>query len=328
MTLTQLRYLIAIADSGLNITLAAEKVHATQPGLSKQLKLLEDELGFLLFQRKGRSLESITPAGKDVLAHARRVLAEAGNIRAYAANERGEKQGRLTLVTTHTQARFVLPPAIAALARRFPDVSIHLQPASEGEVLDQLAGGLADFAVVSTAGEIPPGGLAVPLYRWRRVVLVPAAHELAALGRAPTLAELAPLPLVSYESTNKPDSSLRRAFAAAGLEPQIAMTARDADLIKTYVRAGLGVGLLAEMAVSARDDADLRALPAPAAVPECISWAVLPRERVLRDYALELLLALAPQLDRSDLKRAVAGHDTPTWPVPPTWVELSQAITN
>ncbi len=328
MTLTQLRYLIAIADSGLNITLAAEKVHATQPGLSKQLKLLEDELGFLLFQRKGRSLESITPAGKDVLAHARRVLAEAGNIRAYAANERGEKQGRLTLVTTHTQARFVLPPAIAALARRFPDVSIHLQPASEGEVLDQLAGGLADFAVVSTAGDIPTGGLAVPLYRWQRVVLVPAAHELSALGRAPTLAELAPLPLVSYESTNKPDSSLRRAFAAAGLEPQIAMTARDADLIKTYVRAGLGVGLLAEMAVSARDDADLRALPAPAAVPECISWAVLPRERVLRDYALELLLALAPQLDRSDLKRAVAGHDTPVWPSPPTWVELSQAITN
>jgi LysR family cys regulon transcriptional activator len=328
MTLTQLRYLVAIADSGLNITLAAEKVHATQPGLSKQLKQLEDELGFLLFQRKGRSLEAITPAGQDVLAHARRVLAEAGNIRAYAANERGEKHGRLTLVTTHTQARFVLPPAIAHLARKFPDVSIHLQPASEGEVLNALAQGLADFAVVSTAGEIPQGGLAVPLYRWRRQVLVPAGHPLASLQRAPTLAELADQPLISYESTNKPESSLRRAFAEAGLEPQIAMTARDADLIKTYVRAGLGVGLLAEMAVSARDDSDLRALSAPAAVPECTSWAVLPRERVLRDYALELLLALAPQLDRADLKRAVAGHDTPVWREAPTWVELSQSILN
>jgi LysR family cys regulon transcriptional activator len=326
MTLTQLRYLVAIADSGLNITLAAEKVHATQPGLSKQLKQLEDELGFLLFQRKGRSLEAITPAGQDVLAHARRVLAEAGNIRAYAANERGEKHGRLTLVTTHTQARFVLPPAIAHLARKFPDVSIHLQPASEGEVLNALAQGQADFAVVSTAGETPQGGLAVPLYRWRRQVLVPAAHALATLQRAPTLAELAEQPLISYESTNKPESSLRRAFAAAGLEPQIAMTARDADLIKTYVRAGLGVGLLAEMAVSARDDGDLRALPAPAAVPECTSWAVLPRERVLRDYALELLLALAPQLDRADLKRAVAGHDSPVWPAAPSWVDLSQSI--
>jgi DNA-binding transcriptional LysR family regulator len=327
MTLTQLRYLVAIADSGLNITLAAERVHATQPGLSKQLKLLEDELGFLLFHRKGRSLESVTPAGQDVLAHARRVLAEAANIRTYAANERGEKHGRLTLVTTHTQARFVLPPAIAGLARRFPDVSIHLQPASEGEVLAQLARGAADFAVVSTAGDVPAGGLAVPLYRWRRVVLVPAAHALAAGPAAPTLAELATLPLVSYESTNKPESSLRRAFAEAGLEPQVAMTARDADLIKTYVRAGLGVGLLAEMAVSAREDADLRALAAPAAIPVCTAWAVLPRERVLRDYALELLHGLAPQLDTRDLKRAVAGHDTPTWPVPPDWEALSRSIT-
>ena len=319
MTLTQLRYLVAIADSGLNITLAAEKVHATQPGLSKQLKQLEDELGFLLFQRKGRSLEAITPAGRDVLAHARRVLAEAGNIRAYAANERGEKHGRLTLVTTHTQARFVLPPAIAGLSRRFPDVSIHLQPASEGEVLAQLARGNADFAVVSTAGETPPGGLAVPLYRWRRVVLVPRAHALATSGRAPGLAELAALPLVSYESTNKPESSLRRAFAAAGLEPQVALTARDADLIKTYVRAGLGVGVLAEMAVDAREDADLVALPAPDALPECVAWAVLPRERVLRDYALELLHALAPQLDRKDLRRVLEGNADAAWPAAPQW---------
>ncbi len=327
MTLTQLRYLVAIADSGLNITQAAERVHATQPGLSKQLKQLEDELGFLLFQRRGRSLESITPAGREVLVHARRVLTEANNIRAYAANERGERQGRLQLVTTHTQARFVLPPAIAGLARRFPEVSIHLQPASEGEVLAQLARGQADFAVVSTAGDVPGGGLAVPLYRWRRVVLVPNSHPLATLQRAPALAELAPLPLVSYESTNKPDSSLRRAFADAGLEPNVAMTARDADLIKTYVRAGLGVGLLAEMAVSAREDADLRALPAPAAIPECTSWAVLPRERVLRDYALELLHAIAPQLDVRDLKRAVAGHDNPVWPEPPAWGALTTPIT-
>lgn len=327
MTLTQLRYLVAIADSGLNITQAAERVHATQPGLSKQLKQLEDELGFLLFQRRGRSLESITPAGREVLVHARRVLTEANNIRAYAANERGERQGRLQLVTTHTQARFVLPPAIAGLARRFPEVSIHLQPASEGEVLAQLARGQADFAVVSTAGDVPGGGLAVPLYRWRRVVLVPNSHPLATLQRAPALAELAPLPLVSYESTNKPDSSLRRAFADGGLEPNVAMTARDADLIKTYVRAGLGVGLLAEMAVSAREDADLRALPAPAAIPECTSWAVLPRERVLRDYALELLHAIAPQLDVRDLKRAVAGHDNPVWPEPPAWGALTTPIT-
>lgn len=327
MTLTQLRYLIAIADSGLSITLAAERVHATQPGISKQLKQLEDELGFLLFSRKGRSLEAITPAGEQVLAHARRAVAEAANIRALAANQRGETQGALTLVTTHTQARYVLPAAVAAVMRAFPQVSVHMQPAAEPEVLARLASGHADLAVISTADGTPGGGLAVPLFRWRRVVVVPRSHPLAALRRAPTLEELAALPLLSYDSSQRPESSLRAAFAARGLQPQLAMTAHAADLLKTYVRAGLGVGLLAEMAVGANDDPDLHALPAPAAVPECTTWAVLPRERVLRDYAVQLLQELAPQLDRHDLRRALAGHAEPVWPRPPTWAERRRAVT-
>jgi len=325
MTLTQLRYFAAIADSGLNITLAAERVHATQPGLSKQLKQLEDELGFLLFARKGRSLESITPSGAQVLAHARRLLAEAANIRSYAANQRRDGVGRLVLATTHTQARFVLPPAISQLKRSYPRVSVHLLPSSEGEVLDLLARGESDFALISTAGEAPAGGIAVPLFRWKRVVLVPRSHPLARSGNAPTLAQLAAYPLVSYESSVRPESSLRRAFAEAGVEPQLAMTARDADLIKTYVRTGIGVGLLAEMAVTV-EDTDLIALPAPAAIPECVAWAVLPRERVLRDYTLDLLHALAPQIDPRDLQRVLAGNQQPEWPHAPAWNELSQAI--
>ena len=173
MTLTQLRYLVAIADAGLNITLAAARVHATQPGLSKQLKQLEEELGFLMFVRKGRSLETITPAGAEVLARARVILAETANIRAYAANQRRDSQGQLTITTTHTQARFVLPPAIARIKRDFPQVSVHLQQSAEGAALDLLGTGEADMAVVSTAGSQPQGGVAVPLYRWKRLALVP-----------------------------------------------------------------------------------------------------------------------------------------------------------
>jgi LysR family transcriptional regulator, cys regulon transcriptional activator len=322
MTLTQLRYLVAIADAGFNITLAAERVHATQPGLSKQLKQLEDELGFLLFARKGRSLEAITAGGVQILEHARRILAEAGNIRTYAANQRGDGQGRLELVTTHTQARYVLPAAIAALRVSYPDVSFHLSPEGEGDVLDRLVRGEADFALVSTTGSVPQAGLAVPLYRWRRVVLVQEGHALSKSKSAPTLETLARHPLVSYESSSRADSSLRRAFASAGLDPQFVLTAREADLIKTYVRAGLGVGVLAEMALSG-NDGDLRALPAPAAIPECIAWAVLPRERVLRDYALDLVVALAPQLDRRDLRRALEGNIQPSWPEPPMWERAS-----
>lgn len=322
MTLTQLRYLVAIADSGLNITQAAERVHATQPGLSKQLKALEDELGFQLFVRRGRSLESVAPAGVRVIEHARKVLAEVANIRSYAANERGELSGRLLLATTHTQARYVLPPVIAAVKREFPQVNVDLLAAGDAEVLNWLD--QADLALISTAGSVPTGGVAVPLYRWRRVLLVQREHPLARLAHAPTLAELAAHPLISYESSTRADSSLQRAFAGAGVAPQVGMTARDANLIKTYVRAGLGVGLLAEMAVDASDE-DLRILAAPPEIPECVTWAVVPRGRVLREYALSLLHRMAPQLDRRDLRRVLEGNQGAAWPAPPHWRELLHA---
>lgn len=320
MTLTQLRYLVAIADCGRNITAAAERVHATQPGLSKQLKQLEEELGFLLFSRRGRALGSVTPEGAQVLERARTIIAEADNIRAFAANQRREVQGELTVITTHTQARFVLPPAISAVVRRYPEVSIHLQPVGDSDVLALLARGSADLAITSTAGtQHPESGLALPLFRWKRVVLVPRRHPLAAIAE-PSLADLARHPLLSYESSTRPESSLRRAFDALGLCPQLALTARDADLIKTYVRAGLGVGLLAEMALTGEDD-ELIALPAPAAIPECTTWAVLPRERVLRDFTLDLVLALAPQLDRRDVRQALELNASQDWPQPPAWSE-------
>lgn len=318
MTLTQLRYLVAIADCGLNITAAAERVHATQPGLSKQLKQLEEELGFLLFSRRGRSLGSVTPAGQQVLERARTIISEADNIRAFAANQRREVQGELTVITTHTQARFVLPPAITDVVRSYPEVSVHLQPVGESDVLEILARGDADLAITSTAGPVPEGGLALPLFRWRRVVLVPKRHPLAAL-RKPTLADLSAHPLLSYESSTRAESSLRRAFDAEGLSLQLALTAREADLIKTYVRAGLGVGLLAEMAVLGEDEADLVALPAPDAIPECTTWAVLPRERVLRDYTLDLVRAIAPQLDRRDVRQALELNANHQWPAAPSW---------
>lgn len=319
MTLTQLRYLVAIADAGLNITAAAERVHATQPGLSKQLKQFEDELGFQLFTRKGRSLDSLTPAGKEILARARRILEEAANIRAFAANQRREASGGLTVVTTYTQARYMLPPAIAEVKRAYPQVSVHLEPAGDAEVIERLNRGETDLAIISTPGDEPAGGVAIPLFRWKRVVLVPKGHRLARKGRPPTLQELGAEPLISYESSLRPSSSLQRAFAAGGVEPQVAMTARDADLIKAYVRAGMGVGILAEMALLPEDAEDLVSLRAPDALPGCVTWAVLPPTRVLREYAEDLLVSLAPWLDRIDLRRVLSGVQEARWPDPPSW---------
>lgn len=325
MTLAQLRYLIAIADSGLNITLAAERVYATQPGLSKQLRQLEDELGFQLFLRKGKSLDAITHAGEQVIERARIILAEAANIRSIAANLRNEACGELRIATTHTQARFALPTAIAALATSYPEVSVHLEPTRDADVLARLEAGQVDMAIISSAGVAPSSGVAFPAYHWQRVIVTLSDHALARRRTAPTLAELAQLPLISYDSSLRPESSLRRAFAAADLTPQIAMTAGDADLIKTYVRAGLGVGILAEMAML-DGDADLQTLPADQLFAPCTTWVVVRRDCVLREYMLAFIHLFAPHLGRREVTRVMAGDPPdPAWQQVPHWRERNQS---
>ncbi len=324
MTLIQLRYLVAIADASLNITLASQHVHATQPGLSKQLKKLEEELGFQLFVRRGKSLASITHAGQQVMRRARKMLDEAANIRSIAANLRNEDQGELRIATTHTQARFALPEAISALNLQYPLVRVHLQPGGDRDVLAQLESGWADLAVISRAGAPPPLGVALPAYRWNRVILVPHQHPLTSRSHALSLADLAGQPLVSYESSLKPESSLRRAFETEGLSPQIVMTASDADLIKIYVRAGLGVGVLAEMAILP-SDADLHSLDADHLLPQCTTWIVLRRETILREYVLDFIHKFAPHLARQDITRALTEPSPRYWPPVPHWRERNLA---
>ncbi|WP_024892283.1 LysR substrate-binding domain-containing protein [Luteimonas huabeiensis] len=317
MTLTQLRSFATIVDCGCNITLAAQRLHATQSGLSKQLGQLESALGFLLFVRRGRALTALTEEGRQVLAHARRLLAESQNIQSLADNLRRERQGLLRIATTHTQARHALPGALRSLTRQFPDVAVHVAPGGDAESLRQLAAGQAELAILSGTGAPPPDCVAVPLYRWQRRVLVPHGHPLAALDRPLRLQDLAGIALVSYESSRDPGSSLQRAFAAAGLAAQVAVTARDGELIRTYVRAGLGVGLLAEMALD--EDSDLIAPPmAPGLLPECTTWLLLRRDRLLRDFGFALVRALAPHFDAVELRRLLElgqplPHPPPDW---------------
>lgn len=322
MTLTQLRYLVAIADAGLNITQAAEKVYATQPGLSKQLRHLEDELGLLMFSRSGRSLEAVTPAGALVIERARKIIADAESIRSLAANMRQESSGELRIATTHTQARFVLPPAIASLKQEFPDVNIHLMPGGDAELLELLHRDDIDLAIISTTGKAPPNFIAVPIFNWERIIMMPNTHPLTQVGNDITLKQLSEYPLVSYESALSPDSSLRKAFAAVDLAPRIACTARDADLIKTYVRAGLGVGILAEMAILPEDQADLSLRCIDQLLPTCTSWVLVRQDRLLRDYALAFISALAPQIERKKLARMLNPDEPDQFPPPVHWRDL------
>jgi len=321
MTLTQLRYFAAIIDAGLNITIAAKKMHGTQSGLSKQVKQLEDELGFQLFTRRARSLIALTPEGQRVLEHVRPLLDHARNIRALSANLRSAADGELHIATTHTQARHVLPSVLARLTKLFPKVTVHLAPGSNSESLARLRNGESDLAIISTGHQPPEADVAIPLYRWERVVVVPTRHRLTQLTRPLQLRDLADVPLISYESSRDRDSSLRRAFRQAGIEPTIAMTAPDADLIKTYVRAGQGVGVLAEMAIGEPDE-NLATIAADGLFPTCTAWLLLRRDRLLRDYTLAFIGDLLPHIHPGDLRQIldeIATHDGPI----PHWRDLT-----
>ena len=294
MKLQQLRYLNAVAQNNLNISAAAERLYTSQPGVSKQLRLLEDELGLSLFQRSGRSLTAMTEAGARVLVHARRVLHEVENIRSLVADLRDGEEGVLAIATTHTQARYVLPEVISRFRERFPKVGIELHQGTAEQINALFAEGGADLAIAS-GDATPPGAITFPCYRWRPVVVAPEDHPLARLGRA-DLEQLARYPLITYSFSSRPDSSLLRPFAGSELVPKVVLTARDADIIKTHVRLGLGVGIIAGMAFDPGADAGLRAIEIVPRFPEITTWVAVRRGMHLRSHARTFIEYFAPSL--------------------------------
>lgn len=326
MTLIQLRYLMAIINADLNISVAATKVNATQPGISKQLKQLEDELGFQIFVRRGKSLDRLSESGAQVVERARTILTEMENIRAIAANHRDDSRGLLRLATTPTQSRFVLPAALLRLKKRYPDVAVRLSPTGEIEAPAMLERDEADLAVISTSGERPNGDIAIPLYTWDRVLIAPRAHALASLDRPLSVEDLAEAPLVTYESALRADSSIAQMLRVHGLSPNLACTTRDAETIKTCVRSGLGLGLVAEMALTPAD-VDLVTVPTDLTLPRCTSWAVLRRDRVQRNYLFELLSVLAPHLSREQVHALLSGREASELGVrSPSWRRIVQDL--
>jgi LysR family cys regulon transcriptional activator len=297
MKFQQLRYLLAIHDNGLNITAAARSLHASQPGVSRQIKLLEEELGFALFERAGRALTRTTAAGEEIIARAGRILNEMQNIRRTSAELRKADGGTLSIATTHTQARYVLPEVIRKFRARYPKVRLHLHQGTSEQIAEMVAKDRVDFAIATGSSDLFPRLVRLPVYRWRRAVVVPRGHAHAGEGKL-SLKKLAAYPIVTYVFSFTGRSSLPALFESAGLALDVALTARDADVIKTYVRIGLGVGILAELAIDPAEDSDLAVLDANHLFEEHTTWIGFRRSALLRVYMYEFIELLAPHLPR------------------------------
>ncbi|HYM35023.1 MAG TPA: HTH-type transcriptional regulator CysB [Steroidobacteraceae bacterium] len=308
MKLQQLRYLAAVAQNGMNITAAAEKLHTSQPAVSKQLKLLEDELGFNIFVRSGRTLTKITPAGQQVIDRAIRVLREVQNIKGISAELKGENSGVLSIGTTHTQARYVLPPVIQQFRVQYPDVRLQIHQGTSEQIAEMVGLDRIDFTIATGADDLFPNLVRLPCYHWHRQLVVPHSHPLAAIKK-PTIKQLGAYPIVTYVFSFTGNSSLPQIFAKADVVPNVALTAQDADVIKTYVRLGMGVGIVASMAIDPKDDADLAVIDAEHLFPSHTTWIGFMKGGLLRRYMYDFMQLLAPHLNRRLADRAMQAEN-------------------
>ncbi len=297
MKLHQLKYLVAIVENNFNITTAAEKIYTSQPGISKQLRLLEDELDMKIFERSGKQLIGLTALGEDVVKHARRALQEVENIKRISQDKNKVESGSFSLSTTQTQAKYVLPEVFKRFHARYPNLQIDIQHGSPEQIREQLDKKQIDFAIASDNTPLPSDVVKIPCYHWDRVIVFPQDHPLGDLTR-PTLEDIAKYPIVTYKEPTVGESSLVRSMRAKGLKPNIVFTARDADVIKTYVRNGMGIGIIASMAFNPQSDPDLIGYSAKSILPRCTTWIAFNKNLLLRRYMYCFIELFAPHITR------------------------------
>lgn len=299
MKLQQLRYIWEVAQHELNVSQTAAALFTSQPGISKQIRLLEDELGVEIFARNGKHLSRVTPAGQAILKLAGDILRQTDAIRQVALEYSDEARGSLSIATTHTQARYRLPAVIEAFRARYPDVALHMHQGTPQQIAEMAADGTVDFAIATEALEHFSDLVMLPAYQWNRTVVVPRDHPLTRVVPL-TLEAVAEYPVVTYVFGFTGRSKLDEAFSQRGLSPNVVFTATDADVIKTYVRLGLGVGIIASMAYEpARDDRDLVALEAGHLFEPSVTHIGFRRGTFLRGFMFDLIEIFAPHLTRA-----------------------------
>ncbi|MFN2327961.1 MAG: HTH-type transcriptional regulator CysB [Chromatocurvus sp.] len=306
MKLQQLRYIWEVAHHDLNVSATAQSLFTSQPGISKQIRLLEDELGVEIFSRSGKHLTHVTPAGEAILEAAGEVLRRVEGIKHVAQEFADDRKGSLSIATTHTQARYALPPVIAAFIQRYPDVALHMNQGTPMQIAEMASEGAVDFAIATEAMDLFSNLVMLPCYRWNRCILVPKDHPLTQLSRL-SLEDVAAHPIVTYVFGFTGRSKLDEAFTAAQLTPKVVFTAADADVIKTYVRLGLGIGIVARMAHDENAEPDLVALDATHLFAPSVTHIGCRRGTFLRGFMYQFIEDFAPHLTRAVVQKAFAA---------------------
>lgn len=308
MNIQQLRYLHEIARNGLNVSEAAAALFTSQPGVSKQVRLLEEELGITIFQRTGKRLTGITEPGQQVLNIVARMLDDARNLKRVGEDYADDGSGTLDIATTHTQARYPLPPVVKQFMARHPRVRLRLHQGNPQQVAEWVASGDADIGIATEALDRQPLLVTLPCYQWSHIVVTPPDHPLVRLASL-TLADLAPWPLITYDPTFTGRTRIDRAFERAGITPSIVLTAVDSDIIKTYVELGLGVGIIAAMAHDPARDGALTGLPCNHLFDSNTTRLALRRGSWLRRFDYDFIELFAPRLTRHVVELTLRGGD-------------------
>ncbi len=306
MKLQQLRYIVEIRRQGLNVSEAAESLFTSQPGISKQVKLLEDELGVTIFERSGKRFSGLTEPGKAILAIAERILREADNLKRASSDFASGTTGRLVLAATHTQARYALPVVVRDFVARHPAVKLEMHQGSPTQIAEWVVAGDADIGIATEALDQYPQLITMPVRQWSHCVIAPEGHPI--LESVPlALDQLARWPLITYDTAFTGRSRINRAFERIGAVPNIVLTALDSDVIKTYVSLGLGLGIISALAFDAQRDAGLVGVDASHLFESNTTRLALRRGTYLRRHDYDLIALFAPHLSRRVVDMAMQG---------------------
>ena len=308
MNLHQFRFVQEAVRRGLNLTETARALHTSQPGVSKAIIELEEELGVEIFARHGKRLKRVTEPGDHVLKSIDIIMREVGNLRRIGEQFSAQDSGTLSIATTHTQARYVLPKSVAKLREAFPKVNVSLHQGSPDQVAKMVLDEVAEIGIATESLTQYADLVTLPCYNWQHMLVLPIAHPLASKDNI-TLEDLATEPLITYHPSFTGRTKIDQAFAAKRLQPRIALEAIDSDVIKTYVRLGLGVGIVAEMAI--QDDGtnnDLLAIPAGALFGVNIARVAFKRSAYLRNFVFTFAQLLSDKLDRNLIEKVMSGH--------------------